>query len=77
MNWQTKFEKVIRFIDENPEVCREALKADMELRARGLDLKECLKGSLAIIRKGGTQEQVNAYARDYGQGEAKPIEAYL
>ena len=77
MGTELRQERLRKFIDENPEVCREALKADLELKARGLDLQEALQNVLTILRKGGTQEQAHAYAKDYGEGKAKPIEAYL
>jgi len=60
-----------------PGMCKELRKAKEILDARGLDLEEVLRGALAIAEKGGTQAQVNAYARDYERGKAKPIEAYL
>lgn len=59
------------FLDE------ESIRLARRIRAKGLDPVKVLLGALEIVEKGGGQAEAEAFARDYGRGEAKPIEAYL
>jgi len=70
-------QRLQKFIDENTDVCAAALELEKILEARGLDILVALRNVLTILHKGGTQEQAQRYAEDYGQGKAKPLEAYL
>jgi len=60
-----------------PGMCRDIRKAEERLETHGMTLTELFRAAIQLLDMGASQEQLNRYAFDCGNGQAKPLEDYV
>jgi len=60
-----------------PGLCRDIRKAEERLKTHGMTLTEMFRDVIQLLDMGASQEQLNRYAFDCGNGQARPLEDYV